>query len=159
MKKWLPALLGLLFCVACIFGARMYVQQVLTEDLEVDVVSLTFSAQTMTTGEISIEMRVRNPTRLPGTFEGLDGQLRVAGRPFDHSLRVLQPGDRIGPGETKVLVVVVPLTAADVIGTAVGGILTGKVEASFQGEVVVSAFGVEVSAPVSETRSISLWRR
>ena len=159
MKTWLPALIGLLFLVACLFGARWYVQQQLTGNVTAEVVAFGFTATSPTTGRVELKLDVANPTKLKGRFERLDGTLSVGGRTFDWTLDGLQPGDTILGGEIRTITVVVPLTAADVIGTAATGILTGRVEASFRGRLVASAFGIEVEVPVNDERRLTLWRR
>ena len=159
MKTWVPALVGLLFLLACLYGARAYVQKQLTDQVTAEVTSFGFQTTSPTTGRVEVRVDVRNPTKLNGRFERLDGTLMVAGRSYVWTLDGLQPGDGIGAGQTRTVTVLVPLTLADVVGTAATGILTGRVEASFRGAVVASALGIEVEVPVDEQRRLSLWRR
>ena len=159
MKKWLPALVGLLILVGCVFGARAFIQHSLEENLTTEVVSFAFSATSPVAGQVAVEMQVHNGTRFAGRFERLEGELRVADRPIDWHLSGMQPGDPVAGGETKTLVVTVPLGTADVIGTAAVGILTGRVEATFSGAIVVSAYGLEVPVRVEDRRALTLWER
>lgn len=159
MKAWVPAVVGLLFLLACLWGARVYVEKQLTDNLTAEIVAFGFTATSPTSGLVEVKVEVRNPTKLKGTFERLDGTLSVADRTYDWSLDGLQPGDRIAGGETRSVTVAVPLTLGDVLGTAATGLLTGKVDASFHGALVASSFGVEVEVPVSQERRLSLWRR
>jgi len=159
VRSWLPALVGLIVLVLCLVGARFWVQHQLEENLTAEIVSFGFVASSPTTGRVEVKVEVRNPTKLRGTFEGLEGTLIVAGRSYDWSLEGLQPGDRIDGGQTRAVTMVVPLTLGDVLGTAATGILTGKVDASFQGTLVAGAFGIDVAVPVSEQRRLSLWAR
>jgi hypothetical protein len=159
MKNLLPALLGLAFLFACLWGARIWVERQLTDQVSAEVVSFKFAPTSATTGRVEVKLEVRNPTKLKATFKGLDGTLSVADQGYAWTLDGLQPGDRLAAGQTRAVTMLVPLTLSDVMGTAATGILTGRVEASFTGTLVASAFGVEVELPLTEQRRLSLWRR
>lgn len=159
MKAWIPALVGLLFLVACAWGGYAWIDKQLSGNVTAEVVSFGFTSTSPTTGRVELKLEVRNPTKLKGTFKRLDGTLTVADRSYEWTLDGLQPGDRIAAGEVRTVTVVVPLTLGDVLGTAATGLLTGRVEASFHGTLVAAAFGIKVEIPVSEERRLTLWRR
>lgn len=156
---WVAALVGLLVLLACFYAARLQVERGLRSGLRVEVVSLLFAADSPATGRVEVHLRVRNATRIPGTFERLDGRLLVAGRQFEHRIQGLSPGDRIAAGATRDVTVVVPLTLGQVLGTAAAGLIGGLVEIRFDGSLTASAFGVEVVLPISEVRRLRLWGR
>ena len=159
MKGWLFALIGVLFLAGVAWGGSWYVERQITENFAVEVTGFTFQAASATTGRVELSLEIENPTRLPGRFKGLAGTLTVAGRAFDWSLEGLQPGDRLDPGQKRTMRVVVPLTVGDVLGTAAAGILTGKVDVTFQGVLVAGAFGIYPEVPIAEERRLSLWKR
>ena len=159
MKRLLPILVGLAVLAGCLYWARGYVEDSLEQNLRTEVTAITFRATSLTAGQLIATVGVHNDTRLAGSFEELTGTLRIADRPVDWTMAGLQPGDRVLGGESRELTVTVDLNAADAIGTAAAGLLTGKVEVSFEGELVLSALSMEARVPVSDRRTLSLWAR
>jgi hypothetical protein len=126
---------------AALFGVRSLPQTVSVEMQQTVVRSLVTVPQ--------VRVRLSVQSRLPATFQGLDGELQVAGLPTEFRMEGLAPGDRIARNEHHEILVYVTLGTRQVTRAATRVLLGETVPVSFEGVVSVEVFGLGVEVPIS----------
>lgn len=159
MKRLPPILVCIAVVVVGSLGCWFYVKHQVNQGIDVQVVSARVQLgddPEQLSGLLLLGLEVQNQTPLSGTYQGVDGTLKLGSQLLKWTVEGIEVGQEVSGGEELELTLHVPVSAKQAFGGVLGAVITGKLEMSFEGHVKVSMLGLNVQVPVSDRRSVSI---